>query len=151
MTPNPFQFLSNAKPSAVMGISCLLLVSPALQAQDEEQAFATKMLRQMASSDLAAQIEGLDALATSLDSRIPDACLPLLKSGGTLIRRKAARAIGSRWQQIPKERVKAFDDALKVNLNSEERGLVNMSRRGIALLKRTYNNDMFSRSNPTRP
>jgi len=91
-------------------------------------------------------MEALNSLATSLDPRIPDACLPLLKSPGMSIRRKAARAIGSRWQQIPKERGQTFVDALKVNLNSDERALVNMSRRGIGLLQRTYDNDMFSRS-----
>jgi hypothetical protein len=150
MKPIPLQFLAKAAPAAAMGISFLLLGSPALPAQDEEQAFAARMLRQMASPDLDAQMEGLDALATSLDPRIPDACLPLLKSGGTSIRRKAARAIGSRWHQIPKERVAVFVEALRVNLKDEDSGLANMSRRGIALLKRTYDNDMFSRSKNRR-
>lgn len=108
------------------------------------------MLKQLESPDLDSQMDALDTLATSLDPRIPDACLPLLKSQGMSIRRKAARAIGSRWQQIPKDRVKVFTDALKTNLNSDEPGLVNMSRRGIALLKRTYDNNMFSRSKNRR-
>jgi hypothetical protein len=143
--------LSNGHSRVSLAIlSFFLLVSPAVRGQDDEQAFATKMLVQMASPDLDAQMEGLDALATSLDPRIPDACLPLLKSGGTSIRRKAARAIGSRWWQIPKERVPTFVEALKVNLKDEDSGLVNMSRRGIALLKRTYDNDMFSRSKNRR-
>jgi hypothetical protein len=126
----------------------MIFLSSILPAQDPF--WEIEMLKQLQSPNLDSQMEGLDALATSLDPRIPDACLPLLKSGGTSIRRKAARAIGSRWQQIPKERVKTFVDALKVNLKSDEHGLVNMSRRGIALLKRTYDNDMFSRSKNRR-
>jgi hypothetical protein len=148
MKIHPLRFHCLVTPAAALGISCLMLLSSASQAQ--EQAIATKMLKQLESPDLDSQMDALETLATSLDPRIPDACLPLLKSQGMSIRRKAARAIGSRWQQVPKERVKVFTDALKTNLKSGEPGLVNMSRRGIALLNRTYDNDMFSRSKNRR-
>lgn len=128
------------------GILWMVLLSSVSPAQVPE----TGWLKQLQSPDLDSQREALIQLATSLDPRIPDACLPLLKSPGTSIRRNAARAIGSRWHQIPKERTNTFVEALKVNLNSPEVGLANMSRRGIALLDRTYDNAMFSRSKNRR-
>lgn len=131
-----------------MGVSCMSVVTSA--AQVLEQTIETKILKQLEKPDLDSQMDALDTLATSLDPRIPEACLPLLKSQGMSIRRKAARAIGSRWHQIPKDRIKIFTDALKFNLKASEPGLVNMSRRGIALLNRTYDNDMFSRSRNRR-
>jgi hypothetical protein len=51
-------------------------------------------------------------IGTSNDPRLPDACLPVLKKEGNSIRRLAARAIGSQWHQIPKDRVPVFTAAL---------------------------------------
>lgn len=110
----------------------------------------TEQLKQLENADPEVQLVALRELTASLDPRIPDACLPLLKSGGDSVRRIAARAIGSRWQQIPAERVPIFVKALKKNLDSDKPGEVNMRRRGIALLERTYDNPMFSRSGDKR-
>jgi hypothetical protein len=85
-------------------------------------------------------------LGTSNDPRLPDACLPVLKKEGNSIRRLAARAIGSQWHQIPKDRVPVFTAALNAQLESDHDGLKNMARRGIALLNRNYDSAMVSRS-----
>jgi len=61
----------------------------------------------------------LRQLLTSLDSRIPEAMLSLLSDEGNSIRRLAARAIGSRWWQIPKEKTESYLNALQHNLRSE--------------------------------
>jgi len=82
-----------------------------------------------------ARIESLRALMTSLDPRIPDALLPLLGDEGNSIRRLAARAIGSRWWQIPERDRPKFVRALKQNLGGDES---EMARRGIALLSGDY-------------
>ena len=131
----------------------VLLIGLTLVAQEstvEDQAEMTERLKQLANEDPEVQSDALREVAASLDPRIPEACLPLLKSPGNSVRRKAARAIGSRWQQIPPERVPVFVKELKENLDSGEHGEVNMRRRGIALLERTYDNPMFSRSSNGR-
>ena len=61
-------------------------------------------LPQLKNSDPDTRIAALRELLTSLDSRIPEAMFPLLSDEGNSIRRLAARAIGSRWWQIPKEK-----------------------------------------------
>jgi len=45
--------------------------------------------------------------------------LSLLSDEGNSIRRLAARAIGSRWWQIPKEKTESYLNALQHNLRSE--------------------------------
>lgn len=134
-------------------VSTVLLISLTLVARGtpaEDQTAVTEQLKQLKSADPQVQLDVLRELTTSLDPRIPDACLPLLKSGGDSVRRLAARSIGSRWQQIPTERVSVFVKALKENLDSDKPGEVNMRRRGIGLLERTYDNSMFSRSSDKR-
>lgn len=133
---------------AAAGFTLLLsgLALVARGATEEDQATVTEQLKQLVSGDPEVQLDALRELTTSLDPRIPDACLPLLKSGGDSVRRIAARAIGSRWQQIPAERVPIFVKALKENLDTRKHGEVNMRRRAVALLERTYDNPMFSRS-----
>ncbi len=117
-------------------------------AQDEPH--VTKLLQKLKSVDVETRHEAMQALQTSLDPRIPEACLSALQSDGESIRRLAARAIGSRWHQIPKERAPVFAQALKPHLQSEHEGLVNMARRGIALLNRDYRDAMLSRSKSKR-
>jgi hypothetical protein len=85
-------------------------------------------------------------LQTSLDLRIPDAMRPLLSDEGNSIRRLAARAIGSRWWQIAKERVPEFVTALQRNNSTEFEDEKNMIDRAVGLLTREYNGDMFARS-----
>ncbi len=124
------------------------LLTSALCAQDETQ--VTKLLKELQSLEIDTRQAAMFELQTSLDPRIPEACLPVLQMEGDSIRRLAARAIGSRWHQIPKDRVPAFTAALKAQLQSEHEGLVNMARRGIALLNRNYGDAMLSRSKSKR-
>jgi hypothetical protein len=105
-------------------------------------------LPQLKDKDADVRIAALRELLTSLDSRIPEAMLLLLSDEGNSIRRLAARAIGSRWWQIPKGKSESYVDALRQNLRSEmefedER---NMAERAIGLLTRHYDSKMFSRS-----
>src|SRR5215475_11962448 len=72
-------------------------------------------LPQLKDKDPDVRVEAVRQLQTSLDSRIPEAMLPLLSDEGNSIRRLAARAIGSRWWQIPKERVSQSVQALRRN------------------------------------
>jgi hypothetical protein len=105
-------------------------------------------LPQLKDKDPEARIAALRELLTSLDSRIPEAMLPLLADEGNSIRRLAARAIGSRWWQVPKEKSESYVNALKHNLRPEIdfEDEKNMAERGIGLLTRNYDSKMFSRS-----
>jgi len=76
-------------------------------------------LPQLKDKNAEVRIEALRHLQTFLDSRIPEAMLPLLSDEGNSIRRLAARAIGSRWWQIPKEKSESYVNALAQNLRSE--------------------------------
>ena len=97
-----------------------------------------------------ARIAALRELQTSLDPRIPDAILPLLSDEGNSIRRIAARAIGSRWWQISKEKVPQFVEALRRNEKSEFEDERNMIARAIGLLTRSYTSNMFACSKNKR-
>ncbi|HUE40730.1 MAG TPA: HEAT repeat domain-containing protein, partial [Chthoniobacterales bacterium] len=105
-------------------------------------------LPQLKDKDPDVRIAALRELLTSLDFRIPEAMLPLLSDEGNSIRRLAARAVGSRWWQIPKEKSERYVSALEKNLRPEVdfEDEKNMAERGIGLLTRRYDSKMFSRS-----
>ena len=105
-------------------------------------------LPQLKLKDPDVRIAALRQLLLSLDSRIPEAMLPLLSDEGNSIRRLAARAIGSRWWQIPKEKTESYVNALEHNLRPEIdfEDEKNMAERGIGLLTKKYDSKMFSRS-----
>jgi hypothetical protein len=105
-------------------------------------------LPQLRDKDPDVRVAALRQLLTSLDSRIPDAMLPLLSDEGNSIRRLAARAIGSRWSQIPKEKSDNYVNALSKNLRPEMdfEDEKNMAERAIGLLTKKYDSKMFSRS-----
>jgi hypothetical protein len=105
-------------------------------------------LPQLKDKDPDVRVEALRQLLTSLDSRIPEAMLPLLSDEGNSIRRLAARAIGSRWWQIPKDKSESYVNALEHNLRSEVdfEDETHMAERGIGLLTQRYDSKMFSRS-----
>jgi hypothetical protein len=105
-------------------------------------------LPQLKDKDPDTRIAALRELLTSLDSRIPEAMLPLLSDEGNSIRRLAARAIGSRWWQIPKEKTESYVNALQSNLKAEVdfEDETHMAERAIGLLTRRYDSKMFSRS-----
>ena len=109
-------------------------------------------LPQLKNSDPDTRIAALRELLTSLDSRIPEAMFPLLSDQGNSIRRLAARAMGSRWWQIPKEKSETYAKVLKKNLRSEVdfEDETHMAERGIGLLTKKYDSKMFSRSSNGR-
>lgn len=104
-------------------------------------------LATLKSPDADERVSALRSLMTSLDPRLPEALLPLLRDEGDSVRRLAARAVGSRWWQIPTDRLGAFLEALrsaKADESSED--ALRMQDRGIGLLTRKYKGEMFSRS-----
>jgi hypothetical protein len=105
-------------------------------------------LPQLKDKDADVRVAALRKLQTSLDSKIPEAMLPLLSDEGNSIRRLAARAIGSRWWQIPKDKSESYINALARNLRPELEfeDEKNMAERAIGLLTRRYDSKMFSRS-----
>ncbi|HEY6070742.1 MAG TPA: HEAT repeat domain-containing protein [Chthoniobacterales bacterium] len=105
-------------------------------------------LPQLKDKDPDTRIAALRELLTSLDSRIPEAMLSLLSDEGNSIRRLAARAIGSRWWQIPKDKTESYVSALKNNLKTEVdfEDETHMAERAIGLLTKKYDSKMFSRS-----
>ena len=125
----------------VLGV--LFLATIVVHAQDHTA--VTRLLKQLQSPDIESRHQAMFDLQTSLDPRIPEACLPVLTMEGDSIRRLAARAIGSRWHQIPEGRAPSFVTALKPHLQSDHTGLVNIARRGIVLLERDFKSPMLSR------
>jgi HEAT repeats len=107
-------------------------------------------LAQLKDPDPDSRIAALRELQTSLDPRIPDAMVPLLSDEGNSIRRIAARAIGSRWWQISREKVPQFVEALRQNEKSEFEDERNMTARAIGLLTRSYTSKMFACSKNKR-
>jgi hypothetical protein len=99
--------------------------------------------------DAKVRLVALQELQTSLDPRLPETMLALLADEGNSIRRLAARGVGSRWWQIPKERVPDYVKALKRNAKSKLEDEVNMLNRALGLLNRDYSGTMFVRS-PTQ-
>ncbi|HEY8903110.1 MAG TPA: HEAT repeat domain-containing protein [Chthoniobacterales bacterium] len=94
-------------------------------------------------------------IQTSDDPRIPAACLPLLNDSGLSIRRLAARAIGSRFYQIPDADRPRYLAALEACLKNRKSKPVSgtyhdvddvtlMCQRAIGLLSRRYKSPPFS-------
>jgi HEAT repeats len=98
---------------------------------------------QLKSPEPDVRIAAVRELQTSLDPRIPEAMLSLLADEGNSIRRLAARAIGSRWWQIPKEKGPQFITALRRNEHSDFEDERNMVARAIGLLTRDYASKVF--------
>lgn len=129
--------------TAVIG---LLLVSFCISGSTTNP--ADIYLPQLKDKDPEVRIAALRELLTSLDSRIPEAMLPLLSDEGNSIRRLAARAIGSRWWQLPNGQTETYVNPLKHNLRAENdfEDEKNMTERAIGLLTKNYDSKMFSRS-----
>lgn len=106
----------------------------------------TDWISQLQSPDIEVRRTAIDCVQTLDDARIPEACLPLLRDEGFSIRRQAARAIGSRFYQIPKDRTAAFVDALKQCAKEGPDGVTFVANRAIGLLTRDFSFDAFSKS-----
>jgi len=111
---------------------------------------ATDWVAQLSSPDGAVRRAAVDRIQTLDDPRIPEACLPLLHDEGRSIRRQAARAIGSRFYEIPKERLPEFIAAMR----QYRQGLpddaeypdddMTVAERGLGLLTRDFSEPAFS-------
>lgn len=132
------------KAATIVGWFAVVWVWPLFGAGETDADDVTRWLEQVRSADRSARWEAMGALQTSLDPRIPDACLAALRMEGDSIRRLAARAIGSRWHQISRERTPEFLAVLKPYFEGPDEGLVNMALRARALLTRDYDNPMVS-------
>src|SRR2546430_12734184 len=128
---------------ATMIVSLIACVAPQCDADPDDGLFA-----QLKNPEADVRIAALRELQTSLDPRIPDAMSSLLADEGNSIRRLAARAIGSRWWQIPKEKTENYVTALQSNVKTEVdyEDETHMAERAIGLLTRRYDSKMFSRS-----
>lgn len=104
------------------------------------------LFEQLRDNDMDVRIAALRELQTSLDPRLPEALLILLKDEGNTTRRLAARGIGSRYWQIPEERIPVYIKALRGNLNADPETRGGMVSRAIALLTREYKSPEVSRS-----
>ena len=107
----------------------------------------SQALEILKSRDADERVSALRSLMTSLDPRLPEALLPLLRDEGNSVRRLAARAVGSRWWQIPSDRRGDFLEALRSAMAAESsEDAARMQDRGTGLLTRKYKGEMFSRS-----
>lgn len=129
-----------------IGIFFCLVAGTSLFGQEPASPSADAALKQLANPDPEKRVEAVRALQTSLDPRIPGAMLPMLTNEGNSIRRLAARAVGSRWWQIPEKDVSTFLGALKRNASSPQDDEVNMVHRAQGLLTRSYEGNMFGQS-----
>jgi hypothetical protein len=138
----------NVKPRVSTPIAAIGLTLIAFCISGSSVNTADVYLPQLKDKDADTRVAALRELLTSLDSRIPEAMLSLLSDEGNSIRRLAARAIGSRWWQIPREKTDNYVNALQHNLRPEVdfEDEKNMAERAIGLLTRRYDSKMFSRS-----
>jgi len=72
-----------------------------------------EQIARLSSPDITTRRAAVEAIQTLDDPAIPAACLPLLKDEGLSIRRQAARAIGSRFFDVPKDQRKTYLEALQ--------------------------------------
>lgn len=124
----------------------LLLLAGRSPATAEGNPENDALFKQLQHESMDVRISALRELQTSLDPRLPEALLVLLNDEGNSIRRLAARGIGSRYWQIPEDRIPAFVQALRTNANTEYEDEKEMVRRAVTLLTRTYDSPEVSRS-----
>lgn len=108
------------------------------------QAMADEITR-LASPDINVRRAAVEAIQTLEDPRIPAACLPLLSDEGRSTRRQAARAIGSRFYDVPRERRGVYIEALrKCAADQPTEGTAIVCERAIGLLNMDYSSSAFS-------
>lgn len=124
--------------SVLSGLIIAAVIVGDLASAQQSEGDKDAALASLRSNDADERLSGLRDLMTSLDPRIPDALLPLLRDQGNSVRRLAARGIGSRWWQIAPARRGHFIAALKNSLSGELDNEKSMARRAIALLSGDY-------------
>lgn len=124
-----------------------LFLAAALFVQADEK--PAKAIAELSSPDVKVRRKAIETIQTLDDPAIPPACLPLLKDEGFSIRRQAARAIGSRFADIPKDQRKPYVDALKSCAKEGPENVTLICQRAIGLLTENYKFPSFSVS-PTK-
>ncbi len=122
-----------------LSLLLVLVVASDLLADD-----ASKSIAALSSPDIAVRRVAVDLIQTLGDPAIPAACLPLLRDEGFSIRRQAARAIGSRFSEIPKNQRKMYVDALKTCAKQGPEDVTLICQRAIGLLTENYSYPSFS-------
>lgn len=133
----------------------LLLFSYALLALSAPVECPADWMADLRSPDAAVRRAAIGTIQTLDDPRIPAACLPLLDDPGLSIRRLAARAIGSRFDEISDADRPRYLAALQTCLDSRAHEPVEgtyhdvddislMCQRAIGLLSRRYDSPPFS-------
>ncbi len=117
----------------------LLLASATLAAAD-----ASNPIARLASPDIAIRRAAIEEIQTLEDPAIPAACLPLLRDEGRSIRRQAARAIGSRFADVPPDQRKIYLAALRDCAAAGPEANTLLCQRAIGLLTRNYAFPSFS-------
>jgi hypothetical protein len=107
---------------------------------------ADRLQARLHSPEIAIRRSAIDQIQTLDRAWIPEACLPLLKDEGDSIRRQAARAIGSRFDQIPEDRRAAFLAALRICAKDGPEDVTLIANRAIGLLTGKEASAAFSRS-----
>ncbi len=105
---------------------------------------AEKPLAALSSSDITVRRAAVEAIQTLEDPAIPAACLPLLKDEGLSIRRQAARAIGSRFFDVPSDQRKTYIAALEKCATDGPEDTTLMCERAIGLLTEKFSYPSFS-------
>lgn len=101
-------------------------------------------IAKLSSPDIAVRRAAVEAIQTLDDPAIPAACLPLLKDEGLSIRRQGARAIGSRFSDVPKELRKTYIEALQTCAADGPADNALICQRAIGLLTGNFSFPSFS-------
>jgi len=123
----------------ILSTVILLAAAPFLMASEAE-----KVIARLSSPDITTRRAAVEAIQTLDDPAIPAACLPLLKDEGFSIRRQTARAIGSRFFDVPKEQRKTYIEALKKCAADGPADNTLICQRAIGLLTENYAFPAFS-------
>jgi hypothetical protein len=136
--------LRAVKLTLVTAVLALVSIRSVVAASPEPDALVEKL--HDASAEV--RIDALRQVQTTLDPRLPKEMLRLLSDQGDSIRRLAARGIGSRYGQIPKEELGDYLPPLRKLLVDREQheDVALMAERAIGLLTRNYSGDLFAPS-----
>ena len=122
----------------------LLLSLNSIPAYDLSDSVGVDWFEALRSPDIGSRHLAINAIQTLDNPFLAEACLPLLQDPGDSIRRQAARAIGSRFDQIPKEKIGEYVAALRTCEAGGPEDVTLLCQRAIGLLTRKYKGAPFS-------
>lgn len=127
--------------------SCCLILTILFRFQafaSESEKSPKQEIEALSSPVIAVRWEAVNTIQTLDDAAIPPACLPLLKDDGFSIRRQAARAIGSRFDQISEPEKPIYLKALRKCASEGPDDVTLICHRAIGLLERNFTDPYFS-------